>query len=1026
MRPANILRLWRVRLRARLVQECLAIVGLAAGVALLFASQVSSSSLQSSVAELSRGVDGAATLELLARDPRGFPQATLGRVRRIPGVRVAAPLLEAGAEAVGPRGSESVELVGADSSLSELGGTLVRHTALAPVGGIGAVVLPAPLARTLGVTRFGQELTLQLAGHTVQAPLYTELHARQIGPLIDTPVALAPLSFAQEATGLGARVSRILVQPAAGAEARVRAALTALAGGRLNVEASTYDEALFAKAAAASNQSTALFAAISALVGFLFAFNAVLLTVPQRRRLSADLRLAGYPPRTVIAVMLLDAVALGLAACVLGLALGEELSVHVLHSNPAFLSLAFALGSQRTVSWQDVALAVGGGMCAAVVAVLSPLREVLSRELAALDSPRVGSGGAGASIGSAPALALAGLACLAGATTVLLAAPDAAVPGMVLLFGALLLELPLALSATLALVKRLAGTFTSTVPHVAVMELSAARARAVAIAATGAVAVFGSVAIQGAHHDLLAGLDRAAHELNAFTDVWVAPAGSYNLLQTAPFAPTRQAQLARLPGVRAVGLYRSGLLDYGERRVLVIAPPRDATPLLASDQLVQGSARQASARLRARGLAGALAGARRRTPPARRPGVHAADPRPADVSRRGAVHEHGVGARRDRDERLRLRPRVGQPGRKRIRGAARSWRLARPRRPRRSNARWALRRHGAGGRNGPAARRPPARAQPRSARAPHPDRHTDPDRRSARDGRGDGRARVAAPAAPGQAQARGVARDALLWRMVLLESLLLVGVGCVAGALFGLYGQQLADRALAEAIDFPVVYSVSALAGLESLALVIATALAILAVPGYLATPRAGRPRAAGLMGLAHDTQLATPTADAGKLTPAIAKRPYKQVARAQARQRTRDALQDAAIEEFTRGDWAKASLETLARRAGVTKQTLLRHYGSKDGLLMQALLHSASDAVQQRWSAPPGDVEGAVDNVLDHYDAWGERSLRVGAWLESGPPSSPGSRRWHARCTTAGSSTRSARSWSVCVGTLASAPAPR
>ncbi len=140
-------------------------------------------------------------------------------------------------------------------------------------------------------------------------------------------------------------------------------------------------------------------------------------------------------------------------------------------------------------------------------------------------------------------------------------------------------------------------------------------------------------------------------------------------------------------------------------------------------------------------------------------------------------------------------------------------------------------------------------------------------------------------------------------------------------------------------------------------------------------------------MRLAHDTQLATPTADAGKLTPAIAKRPYKQVARAQARQRTRDALQDAAIEEFTRGDWAKVSLETLARRAGVTKQTLLRHYGSKDGLLMQALLHSASDAVEQRWSAPPGDVEGAVDNVLDHYDAWGERSLRVGAWLESGPP---------------------------------------
>ena len=63
-------------------------------------------------------------------------------------------------------GSESVELVGADASLSKLGGALVRHTALTPFGGIGAVVLPAPLARTIGVSKFGQEVTFQLAGHT--------------------------------------------------------------------------------------------------------------------------------------------------------------------------------------------------------------------------------------------------------------------------------------------------------------------------------------------------------------------------------------------------------------------------------------------------------------------------------------------------------------------------------------------------------------------------------------------------------------------------------------------------------------------------------------------------------------------------------------------------------------------------------------------------------------------------------------------------------------------------------------------
>jgi putative ABC transport system permease protein len=62
-----------------------------------------------------------------------------------------------------------------------------------------------------------------------------------------------------------------------------------------------------------------------------------------------------------------------------------------------------------------------------------------------------------------------------------------------------------------------------------------------------------------------------------------------------------------------------------------------------------------------------------------------------------------------------------------------------------------------------------------------------------------------------------------LWRTILLESLILLAVGCLTGAIFGLYGQQLLDRALANVINFPVVYSVAALSALLSLAIVTAT-----------------------------------------------------------------------------------------------------------------------------------------------------------------------------------------------------------
>jgi putative ABC transport system permease protein len=828
-----------------MVQECFAVMGIAAGVALLFASQVANTSLQSSVSALSQGIVGRATLQLAARDPHGFPQGTLARVRAIAGVRAAAPLLEADANAIGPQGSESVKLIGADASLSALGGRLVHDTELTPFGSIGAVVLPVPLARAVGVTRFGQEVMLQLAGHTTQVPLYAQLHEKQIGRLIGSPVAIAPLSFVQEATGLRARVSRILVQPAAGSQAQVRRALQGLAAGRLDVEPVSHDAALFAQAAAANNRSTAVFSVISALVGFLFAFNAMLLTVPQRRTLISALRRDGYTPATVIVQLLLDAVALGIVACALGLVLGEELSIHVLHSNPAFLSLAFALGSERVITLQTVMIAVGGGMLAAIVAVLSPLRDIRSRDPLAATGPRKYRNAAfGASrhplspVGRAVREfegargAVGAVACLVGATALLLARPEAAIGGMILLMGALLLVLPLALSATLALVRGVAARITSATPHVAAMELGAARARAMAIAATGAMAVFGSVAIEGAHDDLLAGLERAAGDTNAAADIWVAPAGAYNLLQTTPFTPDEQARLEALPGVRAVGLYRSGLLDWGGRRLWVGARPRAANPIIPVADLMQGNAKQVNERVRVGGwlvLSRAVA---------EEHDLHIGEaftlPTPAPETFRlaglstnlgwapGVVimnasdyarawHSRDIGAYA-----ITLTPGFG------VTRAVRELE------------------HTLGRHSGLAVQSAAGHAERQRALS-----------RAALARLSEIARLILVVAALAVAAAMGALlwqrRPRLanlklegfprvqLWRIALLESGLLLAVGCVSGAVLGLYGQQLADRALAGAVNFPVVYSVGAGGALESVALVYVAALAMVAIPGYVA-----------------------------------------------------------------------------------------------------------------------------------------------------------------------------------------------
>lgn len=100
-------------------------------------------------------------------------------------------------------------------------------------------------------------------------------------------------------------------------------------------------------------------------------------------------------------------------------------------------------------------------------------------------------------------------------------------------------------------------------------------------------------------------------------------------------------------------------------------------------------------------------------------------------------------------------------------------------------------------------------------------------------------------------------------------------------------------------------------------------------------------------------------------------------MARAEAEQQTRAALLDAADEAFLSEPWEQASLEAIARAAGVTKQTLLRHFGSKRGLLERLLQRAFDEVEEQRLGVPTNDIAGAVDNLLEHYEIRGGRAMR-------------------------------------------------
>ena len=80
-----------------------------------------------------------------------------------------------------------------------------------------------------------------------------------------------------------------------------------------------------------------------------------------------------------------------------------------------------------------------------------------------------------------------------------------------------------------------------------------------------------------------------------------------------------------------------------------------------------------------------------------------------------------------------------------------------------------------------------------------------------------------------------------MWRGLVLESAVLLGAACLLGAVFGLYGQVVLSHALATITGFPLVFSVGALVAAGSFALVTLIAVAMIAIPGYLAVRLACR-----------------------------------------------------------------------------------------------------------------------------------------------------------------------------------------
>lgn len=601
MGPYALAYLYRNRLRVHAAQELLAGLGVAVAVALVSATLIANASIAGSAGEVVHTVIGPANLQVRSQGPEGFSEPLLGRVERLPGVQKAAPLLEETATLLSPSGRRvAVYLAGADLSLATLDGlahTIPRQSLSAD--GISLSTATADALKLSGAATGEGEppLSLLLRGRAYPRKISAILGREAAGALAGARIAVMPLSDLQRLAGQRGRISRILIKTKPGAEASVRKALVGLTGGRLTVARADQDLALLHQALGPSDQASGLFAAISALLGFLFAFNAMLLTAPERRQTIADLRVDGTRRGAIGQMVAFQALCLGVGASAVGLLAGYALAVGLFHQSTGYLTQAFTLGSETVVQARPMLIALGCGLLASFLGACTPLLDL--RRGRASDAVYAEDGAPGNQLsgetrGRLTAIAL-GLLLVASALFALV--PSAALAACVLLALATMLAVPITLAGVMRATALLGERYQRlTLLPVALTGLRATTLRSMALAATGALALFGSIALGGARADLLRGIGQVAERFSGDAQLWVI--SPLDNQATVSFPPRDYAaRLAALGAVSTVGAYQGSFIDWGKRRPWIIARPANATASVLEGQILRGGAATAARRL---------------------------------------------------------------------------------------------------------------------------------------------------------------------------------------------------------------------------------------------------------------------------------------------------------------------------------------------------------------------------------------------------------------------------------------------
>lgn len=104
---------------------------------------------------------------------------------------------------------------------------------------------------------------------------------------------------------------------------------------------------------------------------------------------------------------------------------------------------------------------------------------------------------------------------------------------------------------------------------------------------------------------------------------------------------------------------------------------------------------------------------------------------------------------------------------------------------------------------------------------------------------------------------------------------------------------------------------------------------------------------------------------------------PYRPTERTEARKAaTREAIATAAIDQLAAGGYASASIQAVARLAGVATGTVYRHFDSKSALFAEAFRRAARRELDAFAAATADDGRSTAERVGAGVEAFARRAL--------------------------------------------------